>query len=147
VRDPVREAITATRGRAEGVALRVQEPDASVIMVSDRRKVLKLLTAILSNAYKFTRTGEVRVVVETRGDRVTYTVSDTGIGIPGDMHQAVFEEFRQADGSSTRRFGGSGLGLALARRLARLLGGDIYVESMPGEGSSFTVELPLEYRG
>jgi signal transduction histidine kinase len=113
-------------------------------MVSDRRKIMKLLTALLSNAYKFTTSGEVRVGATTRNDMVTYTVSDTGIGIPEDMREAVFEEFRQVDGSSTRRFGGSGLGLALAQRLARLLGGEIYVESAAGEGSTFTVSLPLQ---
>jgi signal transduction histidine kinase len=144
VRDPMHEAITNTRGRADGVALRVAEPEASVIMVSDRRKIMKLLTALLSNAYKFTTSGEIRVSVTARNDIVRYSVSDTGIGIPEDMRQAVFEEFRQVDGSSTRRFGGSGLGLALAQRLARLLGGEIFVESAPGEGSTFTVELPLQ---
>jgi signal transduction histidine kinase len=144
VRDPMHEAITSTRGRAEGVALRITEPESSVIMVSDRRKIMKLLTALLSNAYKFTTSGEVRVGATTRNDMVTYTVSDTGIGIPEDMREAVFEEFRQVDGSSTRRFGGSGLGLALAQRLARLLGGEIYVESAAGEGSTFTVSLPLQ---
>ena len=144
VRDPLHEAITATRGRAEGVALRVTEPEQSMIIVSDRRKIMKLLTSLLSNAYKFTRSGEVRMSVAVRDDRVTYSVSDTGIGIPEDLHQAVFDEFRQVDGSSTRLFGGSGLGLSLARRLARLLGGDIYVESTPGHGSTFTVDLPLE---
>jgi signal transduction histidine kinase len=144
VRDPMHEAITTTRGRADGVALRVTEPEVSVIMVSDRRKIMKLLTALLSNAYKFTTSGEIRVSVTARNDVVRYSVSDTGIGIPEDMKQAVFEEFRQVDGSSTRRFGGSGLGLALAQRLARLLGGEIFVESAPGEGSTFTVELPLQ---
>jgi signal transduction histidine kinase len=144
VRDPMHEAITTTRGRADGVALRVTEPETSVIMLSDRRKIMKLLTALLSNAYKFTTSGEIRVNVTARNDIVRYSVSDTGIGIPEDMKQAVFEEFRQVDGSSTRRFGGSGLGLALAQRLARLLGGEIFVESAPGEGSTFTVELPLQ---
>jgi signal transduction histidine kinase len=125
--------------------LRVGEPETGTVMVSDRRKICKLLAALLSNAYKFTQTGEIRVSVEVRGNRAIYRVQDTGIGIAGEMQELVFDEFRQVDGSSTRRFGGSGLGLSLARRLARLLGGDIYVESALGEGSTFRVELPLEY--
>ena len=145
IRDPLHDAITATRGRADGVALRVSEPESSVMMVSDRRKIAKLLAALLSNAYKFTSTGEVRVSVSMRNDRVVYRVVDTGIGIPEAMQALVFEEFRQVDGSSTRRFGGSGLGLSLAQRLAHLLGGEIYLESAPGEGSTFRVELPVEY--
>jgi signal transduction histidine kinase len=146
VRDPLRDAVASTRGRAETVALRISEPDAGTVMVSDRRKIAKLLVALLSNAYKFTQSGEIRVSVEVRNERAVYRVQDTGIGIPGEMQQLVFDEFRQVDGSSTRRFGGSGLGLSLARRLARLLGGEIYVESSPGEGSTFRVDLPLEYR-
>jgi signal transduction histidine kinase len=78
-------------------------------------------------------------------DRVIYRVEDTGIGIPEEMHQQVFDEFRQVDGSTTRRYGGSGLGLSLARRLAQVLGGDIFVDSVQGHGSTFRVELPLEY--
>jgi len=79
-------------------------------------------------------------------DRAVYCVQDTGIGIPDEMQQLVFEEFRQVDGSSTRRYGGPGLGLSLARRLARLLGGEIFVQSIAGEGSTFRVELPLRYQ-
>jgi signal transduction histidine kinase len=79
-------------------------------------------------------------------EHVVYRVEDTGIGIPEEMHQQVFDEFRQVDGSTTRRYGGSGLGLSLARRLAQVLGGDIFVDSVPGEGSTFRVELPLEFR-
>jgi signal transduction histidine kinase len=116
------------------------------MMLSDRRKIAKLLIALLSNAYKFTSSGEVRVSVATRNDRVVYRVVDTGIGIPESMQGLVFEEFRQVDGSSTRRYGGSGLGLSLAQRLAHLLGGEIYLESAPGEGSTFMVDLPLEHR-
>ena len=146
IRDPLHDAITDTRGRVDGVALRVSEPEAPVTMVSDRRKIAKLLIGLVSNAYKFTTSGEVRLSVSVRNGRVIYRVADTGIGIPESMQQLVFEEFRQVDGSSTRRYGGSGLGLSLAQRLARLLGGDIYLESSPGEGSTFQVELPLEYR-
>ena len=143
VRNPLHEAISATRGRADGVALRVSEPEAPVMMVSDQRMIAKLLIALLSNAYKFTSSGEVRLSVTTCNGRVVYCVVDTGLGIPESMQQQVFEEFRQVDGSSTRRYGGSGLGLSLAQRLAHLLGGEIYLESAPGEGSTFRVELPM----
>jgi signal transduction histidine kinase len=146
VRDPLHDAVANTRGRAEPVALRISEPEQGTVMVSDRRKISKMLVALLSNAYKFTQSGEIRISVEVRNDRAVYRVQDTGIGIPDDMQQLVFEEFRQVDGSTTRRFGGSGLGLSLARRLARLLGGEIQVESSLGEGSTFRVDLPLEYR-
>ncbi|MFL5607590.1 MAG: ATP-binding protein [Gemmatimonadaceae bacterium] len=146
VRDPLHDAVANTRGRAEAVALRISEPEQGTVMVSDRRKIAKMLVALLSNAYKFTRSGEIRVSVEVHNGRAVYRVQDTGIGIPDEMQQLVFDEFRQVDGSSTRRFGGSGLGLSLARRLARLLGGEIEVESAPGEGSTFRVNLPLEYR-
>ena len=145
VRDPLRDAVASTRGRAGSVALRVSEPETATTMVSDRRKITKMLVSLLSNAYKFTQSGEVRLSVEVVNGRAVYRVQDTGIGIPDEMQQLVFEEFRQVDGSSTRRFGGPGLGLSLARRLARLLGGEIFVQSAPGEGSTFRVELPLEY--
>ena len=146
VRDPLHDAVATTRGRADNVALRVSEPETGTIMVSDRRKIAKMLVAVLSNAYKFTQSGEIRISAEVRNDRAVYRVQDPGIGIPDDMQQLVFDEFRQVDGSSTRRFGGSGLGLSLARRLARLLGGEIYLDSAVGEGSTFRVELPLQYR-
>ncbi len=145
IREPLHEAITSTRGRGEGVALRVSEPESQIMMVSDRGKIAKMLVALLSNAYKFTESGDVRVSVTTRNDRVVYAISDTGIGIPDSMRELVFEEFRQVDGSMTRRYGGSGLGLSLAQRLAHLLGGEIYVESAAGEGATFRVELPIEY--
>jgi signal transduction histidine kinase len=83
--------------------------------------------------------------VALANDRVIYRVQDTGIGIAPDAQQYVFEEFRQVDGSATRRYGGSGLGLALAQRLAHVLGGTIELRSTLGEGSTFTVALPLEY--
>jgi signal transduction histidine kinase len=74
---------------------------------------------------------------------VKYTVHDSGIGIPTEAQALIFEEFRQLDGTSTRKYGGSGLGLTLARRFARLLGGDITVQSHDGEGTTFIVDLPL----
>jgi signal transduction histidine kinase len=146
IREPLHDAIAATRGRSDAVALRVREPEHRVLMLSDRRKIAKMLVALLSNAYKFTARGEVKVGVSALDGLAVYRVEDTGIGIPEEMQQLVFDEFRQADGSTTRRFGGSGLGLSLAQRLARVLGGEIFVESSSGAGSIFRVELPLEYR-
>ena len=145
-RDPIRSAVAATPGRAEGVALVVDTPEGYLpAMRSDRKKIEKILVSLLSNAYKFTERGEVRISLAVRGAQVRYAVRDTGIGIPAEAVPVVFDEFRQADGSFTRRYGGSGLGLALSRRMAQLLGGDIEVASAPGGGSLFTVELPLEH--
>lgn len=143
---PMKEAATLTQGRRPNVELHIDEPESFLpSMRSDRRKILKVLASLLSNAYKFTNSGEVRMSVEVASGRALYRVQDTGIGIPREAQQMVFDEFRQLDSSATRKYGGSGLGLALARRLARMLGGDIELQSAPGEGSIFTVELPLEH--
>lgn len=144
-RDPMNEAVLATGGRPAGVELKVSEPGLLLPeMRSDRRKVVKILTSLLANAYKFTHQGEVRISVDVRSGRVVYVIQDTGIGIPVETQGIIFDEFRQGDGSMTRRYGGSGLGLALARGMARILGGEIDLASIAGEGSTFTVELPLD---
>jgi signal transduction histidine kinase len=114
-------------------------------MHSDRRKITKILVALLGNAFKFTPSGSVTASVQIGDGRVIYRVQDTGIGIPPGARDAVFDEFRQLDGTATRRYAGSGLGLTLARKLAQVLGGDIALESVENTGSTFSVELPLEY--
>jgi signal transduction histidine kinase len=145
---PLEAAVAATAGKPASVSLVVDLPSGYLPAVrSDRKKIEKILISLLSNAYKFTQQGEVRVSVASRGTHITWTIRDTGIGIPPEALPVVFDEFRQADGSFTRRYGGSGLGLALARRMAQLLGGDIEVTSTVGAGSTFAVELPLEYAG
>jgi signal transduction histidine kinase len=144
--EPVRIAVARTQRPPAGVELHVtQSNDVPSVMSSDEKKITKILVSLLSNAYKFTHKGHVRVHTQLSAGRVIYTVEDTGIGIPLEAQRFVFDEFRQVDGSATRRYGGSGLGLSLARRLARLLGGDIVLVSMPGTGSTFRVEIPLEY--
>jgi signal transduction histidine kinase len=140
--DAVRDALAATNGRRETVELVLERHATLPRMTTDRRRLTRLLTALLCNAFKFTERGEVRVTVETRGDRMLFEIADTGIGISEDAQKFVFEEFRQEDGSATRRYGGSGLGLAIARRLAQLLGGEITMSSERGKGSTFRVELP-----
>jgi signal transduction histidine kinase len=145
-REPLREAIAAAPAPAPGVTMRHEEPTTMLPRIrSDKKKIFRILVSLLGNAAKFTERGEIVASVALANDRVVYRVHDTGIGIAADAQQYVFDEFRQVDGSPTRRYGGSGLGLSLARRLAHLLGGSIAVASTLGEGSTFTVELPLEY--
>ena len=144
--ETLREAVSCAKGVPADVALHVEEPAGPGIkMLSDRRKVLKILGNLVSNALKFTPRGEVHASVSAGDGVVRFRVRDTGIGIAPEAQQLVFDEFRQVDGSATRRYGGSGLGLALSRQLAQLLGGDIGLESVPDRGSAFTVELPIEY--
>lgn len=138
------EVVDRTEGRQRGVDVSVEAIDAIPRLKADRRKLTRLLGTLVSNAYKFTSAGSVKVLVEVHGNRVFFRVRDTGIGIPAEAHALIFEEFRQLDGSTTRRFGGSGLGLTLARQLARLMGGDVEVDSTPGTGSTFTVDLPID---
>jgi signal transduction histidine kinase len=145
-RDALKDALAAAREPAPGVSVKVEMPESGTLWIrSDRRKVAKILASLLNNAFKFTTEGEVVAGLEARNESVRFNVRDTGIGIDPAAHEVVFEEFRQADGSATRRFGGSGLGLALSRQLARLLGGDITLESTPSTGSQFTLSLPLDY--
>lgn len=142
----LREVAATVPGRPSEVELVVGESQELLPrMRSDRKKIARILVSLLGNAYKFTPRGRVEVGVALVGDRVEYRVGDTGIGIPPEAQALVFEEFRQLDGSVTRRYGGSGLGLALVRRLSRLLGGDVGMRSTPGAGTVFVVSLPLEF--
>ncbi len=102
---------------------------------------------LVSNALKFTERGEVVVEIGASGANVSFAVRDTGIGIAASQQRIVFEAFRQADGTSARRYGGTGLGLSISRELARLLGGEIALESESGRGSTFTLTLPRAFSG
>ncbi len=112
-------------------------------MHADEEKVRQIVINLLSNAAKFTAKGRIELRARSADDRVEIAVADTGIGIPPEKLELVFEEFEQVDATSTRAHGGTGLGLAIARRLARLMGGDIGVVSEPGAGSTFTLTLPV----
>ncbi|MEO6748872.1 MAG: response regulator [Casimicrobiaceae bacterium] len=124
------------------------DPDAPTHVETDAQRLAQIIRNLVSNALKFTEQGEVslRVFPGSPG-MVSFAVRDTGIGIPAEQQQVIFEAFRQADGSTHRRYGGTGLGLSISRDLARLLGGDIALTSAPGQGSTFTLSLPIAYAG
>jgi signal transduction histidine kinase len=112
---------------------------------TDRTKLKQILLNLLSNAIKFTASGTVTVTTRWAepGTRIRITVTDSGIGIKPEYLEVIFEDFRQLDQSHTREYGGTGLGLSITKNLLALLGGTITVESKFGEGSTFTIELPV----
>ncbi len=135
--------MVAGRAREKGLALVCEiAPNVPADLVGDPTRLRQVLLNLLGNAIKFTESGEVSLRVAPDADSsvptaLRFTVSDTGIGIPGEKLGQVFEPFTQADSSTTRRFGGSGLGLTISKRLVELMGGRIWVESRVGEGSVF----------
>jgi PAS domain S-box-containing protein len=110
----------------------------------DEERITQIATNLVGNAIKFTGDGKVRMALRRQEDRLILEVADTGIGIPPSKQQIIFDDFVQLDGTSTRKFGGAGLGLSIVKRLAILMGGSIRVAGDAGKGSTFTVELPLE---
>ena len=122
------------------------DPDVPQTMLTDRQRLEQILKNLLSNAFKFTEKGQVTLhVSRSSNGKLSLSVIDTGIGVPKDQQEVIFEAFRQADGTTNRKYGGTGLGLSISRDLARLLGGTIDVESVTGEGSRFTLLLPETY--
>jgi two-component system, sensor histidine kinase and response regulator len=145
-------------GVSRTLALRAQEKNIELVydipadvplrLLGDEQRLRQILVNLIGNAVKFTEAGHVLVEVrETSRDGdavgISITVADTGIGIPRDKQEIIFEAFTQADGSMTRRFGGTGLGLTISSRLAQMMGGKLTVESEPGVGSRFRIDLPL----
>jgi signal transduction histidine kinase len=127
----------------KGVALGVTSPPSSLSARTDPRKVRQILVNLLSNAVKFTEPGgRVTLDVGAADGRMQFTVRDSGIGIPAEHLERIFDPFWQVEQQPTRRAGGTGLGLSVSRRLAQIMGGDIAVESAVGQGSTFTVTLP-----
>ncbi|HWP64302.1 MAG TPA: ATP-binding protein [Candidatus Limnocylindria bacterium] len=132
----------AVMPRAPEVTLLWCERVPPVRLVSDQRKLTIILRNLVGNALKFTKRGHVGLSVRVRPDAIQFVVTDTGIGIRPEDREAIFEMFRQADQSDSRRYGGTGLGLYIARRYVEQLGGTLDLESTPGLGSTFTVTVP-----
>ena len=118
----------------------VEAPDG---FTADNVKVRTVLRNLVGNAAKFTVEGSITLRLAVVAGALSFSVTDTGPGIQATDHEIVFEAFRQVDGSSTRKHGGVGLGLALSRRLARVMGGDLTLDSVPGQGATFTLRLPV----
>jgi len=118
---------------------------------TDLKRLQQILKNLLSNAFKFTAEGSVVMRIardkSDRGNMVAFTVQDSGIGIHPAKQKLIFEAIQQADGTTSRKYGGTGLGLTISREIARLLGGQIDVKSLPGKGSTFTLHLPEAYVG
>ncbi len=135
----------AATAQAKGLTFELTvERGARGVYSGDSVRVRQILYNLVSNALKFTETGGVKVAVTRRAKRLTIAVTDTGIGIDADKLVGLFQKFEQGDASTTRRYGGTGLGLAICRDLAALMGGRIRADSEPGQGATFTVELPLK---
>jgi signal transduction histidine kinase/CheY-like chemotaxis protein/CHASE3 domain sensor protein len=121
-------------------------PGCPAELQTDSQRLEQILKNLLSNAFKFTEEGKITLSIErTAGGKVALSVADTGIGIDDEQQQNIFEAFQQADGTISRKYGGTGLGLSISRELVRLLAGSISVKSVPGEGSVFTVTIPVSY--
>jgi signal transduction histidine kinase len=129
---------------AKGLRFSLEVPNEQATFTSDAAKVRQILVNLLSNAIKFTDQGEIVLASIVENGRVVFEVRDTGIGIAPENQTRVFETFWQVDQTATRKAGGAGLGLSVSRRLARVLGGDLSVESELGKGSRFRFWVPRE---
>jgi signal transduction histidine kinase/CheY-like chemotaxis protein/HAMP domain-containing protein len=141
----IREVVTSLKPLAEqkGLAIDSRLPPDLKEVVSDRQKLSQILVNLVGNAVKFTKQGTVIVEAASDANQLFISVSDTGIGIGEEDIHIIFDEFRQVDGSTARAYEGTGLGLAITKRLVELLDGGIQVSSRKGEGSTFTVQIPL----
>jgi CheY-like chemotaxis protein/signal transduction histidine kinase len=141
----VQRALEVARPLAEakGLSITVEAQPVPEI-TTDRDKVHQILLNLLSNAVKFTDRGGITVRISADGEKILFAIQDTGIGISDADLSQIFDEFRQVDGSTTRRHEGTGLGLSIGQKLARLLGGEITVDTKPGKGSTFVLTLPIK---
>ena len=145
----LQDAATVWSGQAQTkqIGLEHDSADAPSAIVADEVRLRQIVFNLMSNAIKFTDRGQVRLSARAEhkdgGERLVIEVADSGVGIPQDRLEEIFESFRQVDGGTTRRHGGTGLGLTICRSIAQAMGGDVRVASVLGTGSTFSVDLPL----
>jgi CheY-like chemotaxis protein/signal transduction histidine kinase len=120
-------------------------PTLPKTIFTDRQRLEQILKNFLSNAFKFTQKGFVKLIITPQDKEIAFTVADSGIGIAPHQKEVIFEAFRQADGTTNRKYGGTGLGLSISKELTKLLHGNISVESSPGKGSEFTITIPQSF--
>lgn len=116
--------------------------DEETVIFADAERLMQIFNNLIGNALKFTSEGKIEIGYQPKGKMVEFFVKDTGIGIPAEYHDHIFERFRQVEGEKTRKYGGNGLGLAITKNLVELMGGKIWLESKVGEGSKFYFTLP-----
>ena len=147
--DVIQTVITSVGALAaeKNLKLNVSVPADLKIGKGDQQRIAQVLLNLVGNAIKFTEQGEVRVEVGVSNETFSISVSDTGPGISKADQEKIFEEFQQADGSSTREKGGTGLGLSIAKKIVEMHGGQIWVESTLGKGSNFKFTLPIRVEG
>ncbi|MCG9791378.1 response regulator [Flavobacterium algicola] len=130
------------------IEFKIIDDKAPIVIKTDKMRLEQILKNLISNAIKFTTIGQVSIEIKKDSDNdkvICFIVKDTGIGIPLEKQPLIFEAFQQADGSTKRKYGGTGLGLSISRELAKLLGGEIILKSVAGEGSEFTFSMPMVY--
>jgi len=134
-----------TSAEIKGIDLRINIPSKcdSVVLENDSYRIKQILNNLISNALKFTSQGYVHIGCSLKKNLIEFYVKDSGIGIPKEYHQSIFERFRQVDITRTRKYGGNGLGLAISKNISEILGGNIRVESETGKGSTFYFSIPL----
>jgi signal transduction histidine kinase len=146
VNEVIQGAVSTIETTLNGAHVRIIREIGSDLPVlnTDREKLRQILLNLLDNAAKFTDRGEIKIAASQQNGSLQFVVSDTGIGIPKEELNKIFEEFHRGDSSSNRNYRGTGLGLAIVKKFVNLLGGDVAVESEVGKGSVFTVTLPLD---
>ena len=119
------------------------DKNEETVILADAERLRQVFNNLISNAIKFTSNGRIEIGYQLKGKMIEFFIKDTGIGIPAKYHKIIFDRFRQIETSTTRNFGGNGLGLAISKNMVELMGGEIWLKSELGKGSSFYFTVPI----